>query len=222
MYGQHGCKTCKISKTEARLSSQGTQRKRFEILTKSNWFSLACARLMLSSHIFPFSLYSLIFSHPSFLSLYNRCEFLSFDHKMHANHTIVRLNAIHALSMCCKSYLPVDCAIQSLHYILVCWLIFHVIFMSKTETHSLNSYQTHKHKSNSPRSILHQELPTENDEHINATVVEHPCPILQHPCARVLMYEVIFEVEHIWIVWRYLHWIPFQFHSTSIYCLNTG
>lgn len=53
---------------------------------------------------------------------------------------------------------------------------------------------------NSPGTILHKVLTTEYDQHIDATIVEYPCPVLHHPFACALVYEVIFEIENIRIV----------------------
>lgn len=43
-------------------------------------------------------------------------------------------------------------------------------------------------------------MTTEYDQHIDATIVEYPCPVLHHPFAGALVYEVIFEIENIRIV----------------------
>jgi len=46
-------------------------------------------------------------------------------------------------------------------------------------------------------------LTTEYDEHVNATIVEHPCPVFQHPFACSLVYKIILEIKDIGIVGRY-------------------
>lgn len=56
---------------------------------------------------------------------------------------------------------------------------------------------------NLPRTILHEVLTTEYDQHIDAAVVEHPCPVLQHPFACALVYEIVLEIKDIRVVWRY-------------------
>lgn len=60
---------------------------------------------------------------------------------------------------------------------------------------------------NLPRSILHPELSTKNNKHINTTIIKYPCPIFYHPFARILMYEFIFEIENVRIIWRHFHFI---------------
>lgn len=54
----------------------------------------------------------------------------------------------------------------------------------------------------SPRPILHKVLTTEYDQHVDAAVVEHPCPVLQHPFARALVYEIVLEIEDVRVVGR--------------------
>lgn len=56
-----------------------------------------------------------------------------------------------------------------------------------------------------PRSTLHEMLSAKYHQHVNATIVKHPCPIFDHPNACVLMYEFVFEIENIRIVWRQFH-----------------
>lgn len=56
---------------------------------------------------------------------------------------------------------------------------------------------------NLPRAILHEMLTTEYDQHIDATIIEYPCPVLQHPFACALVYEIVFEIKDIRIIWRY-------------------
>lgn len=56
---------------------------------------------------------------------------------------------------------------------------------------------------NLPRAILHEMLTTEYDQHIDAAIVEHPCPVLQHPFACALMYEIVLKIKDIRIIWRY-------------------
>jgi len=54
----------------------------------------------------------------------------------------------------------------------------------------------------SPRPILHKVLTTEYYKHVDAAVVEHPCPVLQHPFASALVYEVVLEIEDVRVVGR--------------------
>lgn len=54
---------------------------------------------------------------------------------------------------------------------------------------------------NLPGSARHIILSTEYDQHIGPTVIENPCPILYHPHSSFLVYELIFKIEYIRIVW---------------------
>lgn len=54
-------------------------------------------------------------------------------------------------------------------------------------------------------SVLHEVLAAENDEHVNAAVVEDPRPVLDHPAPGLLVDEVILEVEHVRVVGRDFH-----------------
>lgn len=73
-----------------------------------------------------------------------------------------------------------------------------------------------------PCSILHKILSTKNHQHVGPTIVEYPCPVLNHPYAGMLMYKLIFKVKDVWIIRRHLH--VFFYSSTnsffSIFCLN--
>lgn len=48
-------------------------------------------------------------------------------------------------------------------------------------------------------------LTTEYDQHIDATIIEYPCPVLQHPFACALVYEIVFEIKDIRIIWSYTY-----------------
>ena len=52
---------------------------------------------------------------------------------------------------------------------------------------------------------MHVVLAAKDDRHIDAAVVEHVRPVLHHPDARVLVDELILEVENVRIVGRYFH-----------------
>lgn len=56
-----------------------------------------------------------------------------------------------------------------------------------------------------PRSTLHEVLSAKYHQHVNAAIVKHPCPIFHHPNACVLVYEFVFEIENVRIVWRQFH-----------------
>lgn len=45
-------------------------------------------------------------------------------------------------------------------------------------------------------------LPSEDDRHVDSTVVEHVGPVFDHPDPGVLVDEFIFKVENVRIVWR--------------------
>lgn len=46
-------------------------------------------------------------------------------------------------------------------------------------------------------------LTTEYDKHVNATIVENPCPVFQHPFACPLVYEIILKIKDIGIIGRH-------------------
>lgn len=56
-----------------------------------------------------------------------------------------------------------------------------------------------------PWPVLHVVLAAKDDRHVDAAVVEHVRPVLHHPDARVLVDELILEVENVRIVGRYFH-----------------
>lgn len=66
-------------------------------------------------------------------------------------------------------------------------------------------------------SALHIELSAKDDQHIGATIVEHPRPVVDHPGPRVLMDELILEVEHVRVIWRY-----FDIHFRGGLALESG
>lgn len=43
-------------------------------------------------------------------------------------------------------------------------------------------------------------LTPEYDQHVDAAVVEHPCPVLEHPFACALVDEVVLEVKDVRVV----------------------
>lgn len=59
---------------------------------------------------------------------------------------------------------------------------------------------THIHRS--PGSALHVMLAAEYEQHVHADVVESDRPVFGHPFPRVLVYELILEVEYVRIVGR--------------------
>lgn len=54
-----------------------------------------------------------------------------------------------------------------------------------------------------PWPRLHEVLPAENHHHIDAAVVEHPCPIVYHPLPGALVYEIVLEVEYVRVIGRH-------------------
>lgn len=48
-------------------------------------------------------------------------------------------------------------------------------------------------------------LATEDDQHVGTAIVEHPGPVFHHPCSRLLVDELVLKVEHVRVVWCYLH-----------------
>lgn len=59
------------------------------------------------------------------------------------------------------------------------------------------------------------------DEHINAAVVEDPCPVLQHPFACALVYEIVLEIKDIRIVGRYAD-VHVDHCAAGMCCLSRG
>lgn len=57
----------------------------------------------------------------------------------------------------------------------------------------------------SPFSLLHQRLTSENHQHVNAAVVEDIGPVADHPPPRVLVNEIIFKVEDVGVIWDNFH-----------------
>lgn len=53
--------------------------------------------------------------------------------------------------------------------------------------------------------MCHKLLSAEDDQHIDAGQIEDPRPVLEHPVARVLVNEVILEVEDERVVWGDFH-----------------
>ena len=51
-----------------------------------------------------------------------------------------------------------------------------------------------------PRPTLHVVLAAEDEHHVDPHVVETRSPVLGHPHSRVLVHELLFEVEHIGVV----------------------
>lgn len=49
-------------------------------------------------------------------------------------------------------------------------------------------------------ATLHVPLAAENDQHVDARVVEAIRPVFGHPHARILVHELLFEVEHVRVV----------------------
>lgn len=60
------------------------------------------------------------------------------------------------------------------------------------------------------RSVRHVMLPAENQDHVNATVVEAVCPVVRHPYFRVQVSKGLLEVEDVRVVGHsYIHVIHF-------------
>lgn len=65
-------------------------------------------------------------------------------------------------------------------------------------------------------SVLHVKLAAKDDQHVGATVVEHPGPVVDHPCPRVLMDELTLKVEHVRVVGRH-----FDVHIGAVVLLGS-
>lgn len=50
------------------------------------------------------------------------------------------------------------------------------------------------------RPTLHVVLAAENEDHVDADVVKSILPVFDHPHARVLVHELLLEVEHVRVV----------------------
>lgn len=68
----------------------------------------------------------------------------------------------------------------------------------------IDQFYVFKFEQHSLGPTLHVELSAKDDQHIGAAIVEHPCPVVDHPGPGVLMDELVLEVEHIRVVWCHL------------------